>query len=110
LTAPDLLESTDSDDGDDGEMWGGMESEVDLSDQSATPSDDGEQRGNQECTTENLPLPSIDHNDASAFIPDEPEITLTSAENAVATHAPSVRASMVPRNTRQHGSVDFCRG
>jgi hypothetical protein len=44
------------------------------------------------------------------FMPEEPVITLTEAEQAVASHALLVRASMVLRNTRQHGNVNYAVG
>jgi hypothetical protein len=41
---------------------------------------------------------------------DEPEFTLTLAEEAVASYAPSVRASMVLRNSQKHGTIIFAVG
>jgi hypothetical protein len=103
-------EATESDNGDDGEMWRGIESDVDLSHHSVTSSDSGEQEENQASTNTPFPFSHGDDDGTISFMPDEPEITLTAAEQAVASHAPSVRASMVLRNARQHGDVNYAVG
>jgi hypothetical protein len=52
----------------------------------------------------------FDNDEPFAFMGDEPEVTLTPAEEAVANHAPSVRATMVLQNGRKHGNVTYAVG
>ncbi len=95
---------------DDREVWEGIAS-VDNSDsRSNRTTADAEGSTDTASDDELFPQNHFDDDELFTFMGDEPEFALTPAEEAVASYAPSVRASMVLRNKRKHGAVIYAVG
>jgi hypothetical protein len=69
-----------------------------------------DQSDNQASDNEMFSRNNVDNYKPFPYMGDEPKVTLTPAEQAMASHTPSVRASMVVCNTQKYDIVSYAVG